>query len=346
MKKTLIALAAVAVSSAAMAQVTLSGKYAFAYQSAEVANVKTNGGLTTDGDIVFAATEDLGGGMSISASSALKLRGRAASGSTDGRDASLTLSGGFGKIMVGSIEAGNGILGLGGAGAPVIGLDDSAKTLSGAGNIDLIRYYTPELAPGLVAYISSIEGVVGAGGSTSASTQVGVSYSAGALKVSGDVVNYATGAAAAAVSGTCAIAGVVSALGSATATCTNGTVVQAYTAAVTMGQFKDQQTRISASYNLGVATVGLGYQLQSFQDAATADNKQTVVGLSAPVGNMTVGVLFATQKQGTTIDKTGTEIGLNYAMSKRTNVQVANQSYKSGTAVASKTTRVRLMHSF
>ena len=330
-----------------MAQVTLSGKYAFAYQSTTTAaGVTTKGGLTTDGDIVFAAKEDLGSGMSISASSALKLRGRAASGSTDGRDASMTLAGGFGKIMVGSVEAGNGILGLGGAGAPVIGLDDSAKTLSGAANVDLIRYYTPELAPGLTAYISSVEGVVGAGGSTSASTQVGVSYSAGALKVSGDVVNYATGAAAAAVSGTCAIAGVVSALSTATATCTGGTIVQAYKAATTLADYADQQTRISASYNLGVATVGLGYQLQSFQLAGTADNKQTVVGLSAPVGNMTVGVLFATQKQGTTVDLSGTEIGVNYAMSKRTNLQIANQSYKSGTAASAKATRVRLMHSF
>ena len=331
-----------------MAQVTLSGKYAFAYQSTTTAaGVTTKGGETTDGDIVFAATEDLGGGMSISASSALRLRGRTP-GSTDGRDASMTLSGGFGKVMIGSIEAGNGILGLGGAGAPVIGLDDSAKTLSGASNIDLIRYYTPELAPGLTAYISSIEGVVGAGGSTSASTQVGVSYSAGALKVSGDVVNYATGAAAAAVNGLCAATGAtaLSALASATATCA-GTVVQAYTSAVTLAAYADQQTRISASYNLGVATVGLGYQLRSFQDGgATGDNKQTVVGLSAPVGNMTVGVLFATQKQGTTIDKSGTEIGVNYAMSKRTNLQIANQSYKSGTAASAKATRVRLMHSF
>ena len=331
-----------------MAQVTLSGKYAFAYQSTTTAaGVTTKGGLTTDGDIVFAAKEDLGSGMSISASSALKLRGRAASGSTDGRDASMTLAGGFGKIMVGSIEAGNGILGLGGAGAPVIGLDDSAKTLSGAANVDLIRYYTPELAPGLTAYISSVEGVVGAGGSTSASTQVGVSYSAGALKVSGDVVNYATGAAAAAVDGSCATGAILSALSTATATCTGGTIVQAYKAAVTLAAYADQQTRISASYNLGVATVGLGYQLRSFQDGgATGDNKQTVVGLSAPVGNMTVGVLFATQKQGTTIDKSGTEIGVNYAMSKRTNLQVANQSYKSGTAASAKATRVRLMHSF
>jgi hypothetical protein len=333
-----------------MAQVTLSGKYAFAYQSTTTAaGVTTKGGETTDGDIVFAATEDLGGGMSISASSALRLRGRTP-GSTDGRDASMTLSGGFGKVMIGSIEAGNGILGLGGAGAPVIGLDSSKKTLSGAGNIDLIRYYTPELAPGLTAYISSIEGVVGAGGSTSASTQVGVSYSAGALKVSGDVVNYATGAATAAVNGICAVVGgATTAISTATlqTTCaTAGGVVTAYTAATTLATAKDQQTRISASYNLGVATVGVGYQLQSFQLAGTADNKQTVVGLSAPVGNMTVGVLFATQKQGTTVDLSGTEIGVKYALSKRTNLQVANQSYKSGTASSAKATRVRLMHSF
>ena len=202
MKKTLIAMAAVAVAGVASAQVTITGKYAFAYQSASVASVKTTGGLTTDGDIVFAAKEDLGAGMSIAASSALKLRGRG-TGTTDGRDASLKLSGGFGTLMVGSIEAGNGILGLGGAGAPVIGLDDSTKTLDGAGNIDIIRYITPELAPGLTAFVSRVEGVVGAGGSTTASNQLGANFSAGALTAAADIVNYATGTTSAAVDGAC-----------------------------------------------------------------------------------------------------------------------------------------------
>ena len=339
-------MAAVAVAGVASAQVTITGKYAFAYQSASVASVKTTGGLTTDGDIVFAANEDLGAGMSIAASSALKLRGRG-TGTTDGRDASLKLSGGFGTLMVGSIEAGNGILGLGGAGAPVIGLDDSTKTLDGAGNIDIIRYITPELAPGLTAFVSRVEGVVGAGGSTTASNQLGANFSAGALTAAADIVNYAAGTTAAAVDGACVPAAgtSVTALTSATATCTSGTVVRPYAAAVTLATAKDQRTRVSASYDLGIAKVGVGYQVASFQLAGTPDNKQTVVGVSVPMGALTLGALAATQKAGTT-DKSGSEFGLNYAMSKRTNLRIATQTYKSGTAASDRTSQIRLMHSF
>jgi len=346
MKKTLIAMAAVAVAGVASAQVTITGKYAFGYQSASVAGVNTTGGLTTDGDIVFAANEDLGGGMSIAASSALKLRGRGTD-TTDGRNATLMLSGGFGTLMVGSIEAGNGIVGLGGAGAPVIGLDDSAKTLDGAGNVDIMRYITPELAPGLTAYISRVEGVVGAGGSTSAVNQLGANFSAGALTARADMVNYATGTTAAAVNGACVTAAgdAVSALTSATATCTNGTVVRAYAAAKTLATAKDQRTRVSASYDLGMAKVGVGYQVASYQLAGTPDNKQTVVGVSIPMGAVTLGALTATQKAGAT-DKTGSEFGLNYAMSKRTNLRIATQTYKSGTAASDRTSQIRLMHSF
>jgi hypothetical protein len=338
-------MAAVAVAGVASAQVTITGKYAFAYQSARVGTTSTTGGLTTDGDIVFAANEDLGGGMSIAASSALKLRGRG-TGTTDGRDATLKLSGGFGTLMVGSIEAGNGILGLGGAGAPTIGLDDSAKTLDGAGNVDIMRYITPELAPGLTAYISRVEGVVGAGGSTSASNQIGANFSAGALTVAADIANYAAATAKDAINGACAVAAgdEVTALTSATAKCTDGTVIRAYTKAVTLAGSADQRTRISASYDLGMAKIGVGYQVKSFQ-ATADDNKQTVFGVSVPMGALTLGAVAATQKAGTT-DKSGSEFGLNYAMSKRTNLRIATQSYKSGSDAADRTSQIRLMHSF
>jgi hypothetical protein len=265
------------------------------------------------------------------------------------------LAGGFGKLMLGSIESGNGIVGLGGAGAPVIGLDSSTKTLDGAANVDLMRYYTPELAPGLSAYISRIEGVVGAGGSTSASNQIGANFSAGALTVAADIVNYATGSTADAVTGYCikkdGTTGTIAdpdaqklavAKGGA---CYLGTVVQSAAKAVTLATAKDQQTRLSASYDLGMAKVGVGYQVQSFQLAGTPDNKQTVFGVSIPMGAVTLGALTASQKAGTT-DKSGSEFGLNYAMSKRTNLRIATQSYKSGSDAADRTSQIRLMHSF
>jgi predicted porin len=68
MKKTLIALAAVAVSSAAFAQVTISGNVDARYQSAKTSTAAaTKGFLISDAQLHFAATEDLGGGTTATA---------------------------------------------------------------------------------------------------------------------------------------------------------------------------------------------------------------------------------------------------------------------------------------
>ena len=151
MKKTLIALAAVAVTSTAMAQVTLSGKLAYGWETASnAAGATTNKGLkVTDGHFTLGASEDLGGGMKIASSMEMLSRGRGTDVSA--RNASLTVTGGFGGVTIGAIEAGNGIIGLGGAGAPTIGLDGNAATgiganlgvLSEASNVDIIAYTLP-----------------------------------------------------------------------------------------------------------------------------------------------------------------------------------------------------------
>jgi len=68
MKKTLIALAAVAVSSAAMAQVTISGNVDARYQSAKTSTAAaTKGFLINDAQLHFTANEDLGGGTTATA---------------------------------------------------------------------------------------------------------------------------------------------------------------------------------------------------------------------------------------------------------------------------------------
>ena len=95
MKKTLIALAVLAASGASFAQVSVTGKLGFSIQkSAEVAGGSANQGMQmADGDINFAAKEDLGGGMSITAKQAFQLRGRDTP--VTARDASLTLASGM-----------------------------------------------------------------------------------------------------------------------------------------------------------------------------------------------------------------------------------------------------------
>ena len=76
-------------------------------------------------------------------------------------------------------------------------------------------------------------------------------------------------------------------------------------------------------------------------------NKQTVLGVSAPYGAFTFGLNYSTNKQSTAnISNKGTDVGVSYALSKRTNVYAQMQSVTIGTADASKTTRVKMVTSF
>lgn len=367
----LSALAAVAATGAAFAQtVTLSGKLAFGYEANQAwsTGAKTNGLQVTDGDFVLGVTEDLGAGLKASADMAVKSRGRGTS--IEGRDAKISLSGGFGTVTIGAIEAANGILGLGGAGAPTLGLDNnsfaatfptgittnagfadelddliadedfdgalSAVTtyiskvgvLDAASNIDLLSYTTPSFG-GFTARVMVVEASNGTGGSEKASlTQdgivVGGSYAAGPLAASVDYTKF----------------GKNSATGSA----------------AVFNAIADTRTRLSASYDLGVAKLGAGYQMRDWTNTggALGDNTQYVLGVTVPMGAFTFGYNYGGHKQETALgDVTakGHDIAVNYALSKRTSLRAAYQTYAvkfDGEKVGSNNTRtqVRLMHSF
>jgi len=319
MKKTLIALAAVALTGTAFAQstVTLSGKFGYAYQSTKsAAGVKANGFGATDGNVTFGALEDLGGGLKAAASMDVRVRGR---GNADegvkvgGRDASLSVMGGFGSVMMGAIEAGNGIIGLASAGAPTIG-QDNGKTLDAAGNVDIIRYTTSDMG-GVKAYVSIIDSVggPGAGGleSTNAlrdATQVGMTFGAGPIAAAADYTKFGANAAA----------------------------------GVSFGR-----TRVSGSYDLGMVKLGAGFQNKAKTTAAGAKNNQYMLGVSMPMGNMLLGATYANSKTSGAKASTGYEFGAQYNFSKRTALQTAYLSQKVSGATASDTAlRIRLMHSF
>ena len=352
MKKTLIALAVIAVSGTAFAQstVNLTGKFGAAYTSNKsAAGAKTSGFGVTDGDVVFTAVEDLGGGMKASASIALKARGRdsavtatststststttgvagattttttstttsvagAASNTVGGRDASVSLMGGFGTVTLGAIEAGNGIIGLASAGAPVIG-QDNGVTLDGAANVDLFAYTTPALIPGLTAKVLLIDSIGNpgtAGAQSAAATQdatlIGVNYGAGALVVAADYTAFGQNAAAA-----------------------TGT---------------DSRTRISASYDLGVAKLGAGFQ--SKESFAGVKDTQYMLGVTAPMGPVLLGATYAVRNNDVAaVDAKGFELGAGYSFSKRTTLQTAYLSQKINGGTAATSLRVRLMHAF
>ena len=294
-------MAAVAVAGVASAQVTISGKYAFGFTSDETnAGAATTGLGVTDGNLTFSASEDLGGGLSIAASSEFVSRGRDTA--ITGRNASVTVSGGFGSVMMGSIEAGNPVDNYsGGQGR------DAGGTITADSNLDILMWTLPAMAPGLTVQLKKTD-PTGAGTVYASNTSgFSVGYSVDALTVGLDVTNYK------AESNT------------------------------------KSRTTMGAKYNMGFATISAGSQTYKYLTTATntADKKETVFGVSAPVGGMTVGVTTRKMAQVGSNNVSSTDVGATYALSKRTSVNVSSESTKTvGTAQSAKYQRIKLLHSF
>jgi hypothetical protein len=335
MKKTLIALAAVAVSSAAMAQVTVSGKLRYAYESSETTTGSTvykgNGIARTDGDVVFSFAEDLGNGLKASGNMAIQTGGRTISSAN--RDGNLMLGGGFGTIAFGSFDAGNGIIGLGGAGAPVWG-NLEGPILTDSGNNDYVSYATPSIS-GITFRVIALEASNTTSAATGANTFAGLD--SGTTAATQDAMVYAVNYAA----GPLAFAADVTVHGNNAKTTTLG----------------DGRTRISASYDLGVAKIGAGYETRDAKatlTGAAVNTKDTILGVSIPLGNLVLGANYATSKTaGEAFTVKGTEIGVRYNLSKRTYVAFQTQDVKNADIFGAKATtnkasrkRIQVAHSF
>ncbi|WP_395669118.1 porin [Rhodoferax sp.] len=330
MKKTLVALAVLAATGTAFAQstVTISGKFGYQYSDTKSqAGAKANGFNTSDGDVNFAMTEDLGAGMSAQVFMGIRLRGRDinSDGASDGigaRDSRITLAGPFGSITAGAVASGSGIVARGSAGAAGFqGLDhDSTLVDAELNGVDLFQYTSPSFS-GANVYLQIVDSIgdPGAGGLESASlfssaTVVGVNYAAGPISANVDFTTYDRNANVA-----------------------NPT----FTA--------KERVRLSGSYNLGVANLGFGYQTN---DNTTTDVKQWIAGVSVPMGAFSLGLNYAerdtkTLATGASAKNKGYEMGVNYALSKRTAVAASYRSVDvAGAAEQQTSTRVRLMHSF
>ena len=103
--------------------------------------------------------------------------------------------------------------------------------------------------------------------------------------------------------------------------------------------YNEASSRVRASASMAVAglTVGAGY---SGRETGVADSY--ALGVSMPIGVMTVG---ATYSNG---NGTAKEVGVSYALSKRTSVAVAYRTVDGNSTDATNvaTSRVRLQHTF
>ena len=310
-------MAAVAVAGAASAQVSITGNLGYGWETKSQGNGPSTKGLkVTDGNVKFSATEDLGGGMSVATAMDIQSRGRVTG--IAGRDASITLVTGAGGFTLGAVEAGNGIIGLGGAGAPTIGLDGNRAqsdpvagarnngVLDGASTVNIAQYSLP-VGNGFGISIARIDDTETGEGANPGNVY-GATYAMAGFNAKVDV---------------------------------------------TKAQLLNR-TRLSASYDLGSAVIGAGYQTRKSTTAVLATgaldagtNKQTIIGVAMPVGALTVGLNYATNKNSTEgVSNKGTDIGVSYALSKRTALYAQMQRVTVGTAEATTTTRFKLKTSF
>ena len=304
---------------------TITGKLGGSYTSnTSNAGVKTNGFAMQDGDVNFVVVEDLGGGMKADVFMGIRLRGREVNtdGASDGigsRNASVRVTGGFGSVLVGAVSSPSSILALGGAGAAGFkGVDDGGELLDAEVNsVDLFQYTTPTIS-GISGYVQMVDNIGDAAtagrevaATTPSATVYGVNYANGPLSANFDTTSFKRNASTSTV---------------------------------------DSRIRASASYNLGVATVGFGYQTN---DNTDTDVKQMVLGLNVPVSSaLSAGVNYATRDTktlatGASAKNKGYEAGVNYSLSKRTAIAVSYRVIdEAASTINQKHTRVRLMHSF
>ena len=325
MKKSLIALAALAATASfAQSSVTLSGVIDFAYGSTsgsattaatKLQSVNQTSYTASTSAINFAVTEDLGGGLKAEGRYELDPRalnngtGVSAAGTLGRHQAFVGLSGGFGAIKLGAMNAGSlsaylasSPLGTG-IGSGFTLSDHTAVSVGTVRYNNSVRYDTPNMN-GFGASLTYAPGNDD-GGTTVALpkiTNLGLTYSNGPLSV---------------------------AFSSLQTSATNAT-----TPAV-----KSTYNFIGANYAFGAAKVFVGYG-DGDKSAAGSDAKVTRVGATYNMGAVTLLGQYATTEIGTAAKRKTTGLRADYALSKRTAAYFGYEGYDSGAATANKTNLV------
>jgi predicted porin len=339
MKKTLIALAAVAASSAALAQssVTL-----FGILDVNVRNVKTEVGgvsqsLTTmsqDGTassrLGVRGVEDLGGGMSASfwLEGALNPDNGTAGGLSFQRRSTVSLSGGFGEVRLGrdyvptfwnhTVYDPFGTNGLGSS-INVYGGLAGLVTGTAVRSNNLISYFTPNMS-GFQAQLSYGFKEVATGSSSSDYSGLRVTYAGGPLSVGFATASEGClGTGAAPVGANCATADV-------------------------------SRTNVGASYDFGFIKPMFNYTTSKDK---SIDTKITnlMIGLTAPVGPGLVKASYTRTEldiAGADADARQIALGYEYGLSKRTALygNYARISTDPGVAVKTRGFEVGVRHAF
>ncbi len=374
MKKTLTAMAVLAATTGAFAQVTITGSVISGYKESSVSGAAGTGlakskntalasvadtfvggsGGNATGDssglgldtttITFAASEDLGGGMKVDASMNIDTLNR---GSVAGGDSSLKLTTSVGRFTVQTYKPvdylSGGISGVGGA-----GLDD--RVFSARVNRDSVGFDT-KLGPVYLGF-AQLEA-----GPSKKDKTVALGLGVGA---SGDATT------------------VAQRINSYSATYVGGPLIANLNyltydnRGTTDSTYKDV-IRTSASYDFGGFKMGAGYSVTTTMAGATV--KDSLISASLPKGNWTLGANYGVgEVNGSSIafnavaaatsvgtatalgiqpgDLDGTRSGYSltaaYALSKRTSITASYVNWLSSPFAANRNTETTLLlaHSF
>jgi len=318
MKKTLVALAALAVVGAASAQVTLSGSVRAAVQNtgATGAETKLDGNEPASNNVTITAVEDLGGGMKVTALYHMRndLMTGDVSASRPGtfvnglwRNLSIALDGGFGQVRAGRWGL-SGLYAFDAFGAYGSLVNPYAGGSSGGGRYtNMLQYQTPAFM-GVTA-------------------QIGTSLDGSATQEDGAwlIVDYSAGPLALRVAterGQALPTKVHDALGWITA----GKAAASGSTAGLIAADDLQVTGVlaGASYDFGGAKVFGGYSTAKLVKSSVAVGEDMHLGLTAPMGAAVIKAAYLKTTTGTPgagFNNTGTDqaaIGVNYYLSKTT----------------------------
>jgi predicted porin len=315
MKKTLVAAAILAASGASFAQATITGNYTFGWTNNTTPAGLVSSGLSTDTAAVqFAATEDLGGGMTAAAQ--VSFGGGARGKTLGGENAFVQIAGGFGKIKMGAMEAGVAYDVNSGVGAPGYGMDGAVL----AANVtnDSVTYTLPAFGAASVSlgYADYSATPITAG---DYGNDAGTAGSQRSVNVTG---SYAAGALAARAR------------------------YQSYGNQEVSATSSTSRQYIDASYDLGAVKVGFGFA-QTQYNGGKENATQSQVDVAAPLGALTIGASWANSKGGNAAAKTGYQLGASYALSKRTSINPAYRNWTTdGVSGNNSDYRVLVSHSF
>jgi len=305
MKKTLVALAAVAAAGGAFAQSTLTGEVAYGFFSETAANSTLSGWGTEAADFTIATTEDVPELGKVTASMSLDgSGGRGANSTVNDIKLGLAMTNGL-AITTGSVKGGSYLgQGLASAGA-AYELNMSGKTLSSRTSNDFIAVAMTVMPGTKLSYTHTEADVVIGTGSASASgttTQaydtLSLSYTAGALAADVGVRTY------------------------------NNQVASSLTSA-------QQKSRGSVSFDMGVAKIGAGVDSTNYTYGNT--DTQSAFGINIPMGSLSIGGQVASRvtSGGTSnYSRSGTLVGGMYSFSARTYAVAQYYSYDAGSTVS------------